>query len=244
MRLRQVLLNLISNAIKFTPEGTVTVVAQSPWRQDDDIGLHVQVRDTGIGIPADRLDKIFESFTQVDASTTRRFGGTGLGLTITAELVRLMQGRIWVQSSDGAGSVFHVAIPLKQGTPPAITDASHESAPRNMPPAHPSHPLRVLVADDHEPNRQLVTTILSKRGHQCVEAATGQEAIEIAQHGTARCGADGHSDAGRRRIRRYGGHSSNRTGNWRPLADHRADRTRHAWRRGQVPRGRHGRVPG
>ena len=181
VRLRQVLLNLISNAIKFTPQGTVTVVAQSPWQQDDDVGLHVQVRDTGIGIPADRLDKIFESFTQVDASTSRRFGGTGLGLTITAELVRLMRGRIWVQSSEEAGSIFHVAIPLKQGTPPAITDASQQSSPKHSPPASPSRPLCVLVADDHEPNRQLVTTILSKRGHQCVEAATGQEAIEISR---------------------------------------------------------------
>ncbi len=183
VRLRQILLNLISNAIKFTPQGEVNVVAESPWQRDDDVGLHCQVCDTGIGIPADRLDKIFESFTQVDASTTRRFGGTGLGLTITAELVRLMQGRIWVQSREGAGSTFHFALPLKRGTPPAITDASRVGAQKRSPPSSSATcPLRILVADDHEANRHLVTTILSKRGHQCLEAASGHEAVQIAQH--------------------------------------------------------------
>jgi CheY-like chemotaxis protein len=148
--------------------------------QGDEIGLHLQIRDTGIGIPTDRLDKIFESFTQVDASTTRRFGGTGLGLTITAELVRLMQGQIWVQSNEGEGSVFHVAVPLKKGTPPAITDASRSPASRHIAAESPPRALRVLVVDDHAPNRQLVTTILSKRGHHCVEADSGQQAIQAA----------------------------------------------------------------
>ena len=97
-RLRQILLNLIGNAIKFTEQGEVVVTVGEQWRNNDEVGLHFTVRDTGIGIPQQQLDKVFEAFQQADTSTTRRYGGTGLGLTISAELVRLLKGRIWVQS--------------------------------------------------------------------------------------------------------------------------------------------------
>ena len=110
VRVRQVVFNLLDNAIKFTERGSIRVVLEEQWRTDDEVGIHLAVEDTGVGIPPDRLERIFESFTQADASTTRKFGGTGLGLTITAELVQMMDGRIWVQSSEGQGSTFHVTL--------------------------------------------------------------------------------------------------------------------------------------
>ncbi len=116
VRLRQILFNLVDNAIKFTEVGSIRIAIEEQWRTDSEVGLHLAIEDTGIGIPRDRLERIFESFTQADASTTRRYGGTGLGLTITAELVQMMGGRIWVQSSTGSGTVFHVSLrfPLVQ----------------------------------------------------------------------------------------------------------------------------------
>ncbi len=110
VRVRQILFNLLDNAIKFTHQGTIRVVLEEQWRTDDEVGIHLAVEDTGIGIPRGRLERIFESFTQADASTTRQYGGTGLGLTITAELVQMMGGRIWVQSSEDHGTVFHVTL--------------------------------------------------------------------------------------------------------------------------------------
>ncbi|NND97495.1 MAG: response regulator [Pirellulaceae bacterium] len=122
-RLRQVLLNLVGNAIKFTKTGEVSVSVESQWMADNEISFHFAVRDTGIGIPDDRLREIFESFRQVEASTNRRFGGTGLGLTITAELIELMHGEIWVQSEVDKGSTFHFNIQFKR----AKSDASKSS---------------------------------------------------------------------------------------------------------------------
>ena len=110
-RLRQVLINLVGNAIKFTDRGEVSVTIQrSPDSTD---ALQFSVRDTGIGIPAEKQALIFEAFTQVDGSFTRRFGGTGLGLTIASRLVRMMHGRIWVESEEGRGSAFHFTARLE-----------------------------------------------------------------------------------------------------------------------------------
>jgi PAS domain S-box-containing protein len=185
-RLRQILLNLVGNAIKFTEQGDVTVTVIETWRSLDEIMLQFAVRDTGIGIPPEQLDEIFQAFKQGDASTTRQFGGTGLGLTISSELVRMMKGRIWVHSTVGQGSTFHFTIRLKLGTPPAALPAAESartapSAGRDVIPL-PAHPaprqLRVLVADDHDANRSLATTVLRKRGHVCVEALNGQQVLE------------------------------------------------------------------
>ena len=104
-RLRQILINLIGNAIKFTERGEVAVAIERS--SDGRDALHFSVRDSGIGIPAEKQSVIFEAFTQVDGSFTRRFGGTGLGLTIASRLVQMMGGRIWVQSKEGQGSTFH-----------------------------------------------------------------------------------------------------------------------------------------
>lgn len=173
IRIRQVLYNLVGNAIKFTERGEVVVEVEEQWTTDDETCLHFVVRDTGIGIPKDRLQQIFEAFTQVDSSMARRFGGTGLGLTITSELIRMMGGRIWVQSSLGEGSTFHFTIHLRLADPP-------ESAPL----AIDADELvgkrvkrRVLVVDDHEPNRKLAIRMLQRRGHECDSATDGDEAI-------------------------------------------------------------------
>ncbi len=112
-RLTQVLVNLANNAVKFTSEGRVQVKVSCPGVSDGRAELHFEVKDTGVGIPADRIDKVFESFTQVDTSVTRKFGGTGLGLTIVKQLVSLMEGRVSVESVEGEGTTFHVEITLE-----------------------------------------------------------------------------------------------------------------------------------
>ncbi len=196
MKLRQILINLMGNAIKFTEQGEVCVTVQQQWQSADEIDVHFLVRDTGIGIPASKRDEIFEAFRQGDTSTTRRFGGSGLGLTISSELVRMMRGRIWVESEPGQGSVFHFTVRLKRGYPLALPAASSEpSASSTITATGTRHtadaanqddwkaaprvrPLHVLLADDHTANRHLVTTVLGSRGHLCVEASNGQEALE------------------------------------------------------------------
>jgi PAS domain S-box-containing protein len=117
-RLRQILVNLLSNAVRFTTKGDVSVNVS---RAENEGGAHFvlfSVWDSGIGIPADKVDKLFQSFSQVDASTTRKYGGTGLGLAISRKLAEMMGGNIWVESEEGEGSGFHVAIPLKEALPP------------------------------------------------------------------------------------------------------------------------------
>jgi signal transduction histidine kinase len=107
LRLRQVLLNLLNNAIKFTASGTITLLATLDDQCQDNVTLHFSIADTGIGIPADKIDFIFEAFRQADSSTSRTYGGTGLGLTICSRLVGMMGGHIWVESEPGKGSTFH-----------------------------------------------------------------------------------------------------------------------------------------
>ena len=109
-RLRQVLLNLLSNAVKFTEQGEVIVHVDAEPAGPGVHRLHLAVRDTGIGIPQDRMDRLFESFSQVDASTSRRYGGTGLGLAISKRIVELMGGTMWVESEEGKGSTFHIEL--------------------------------------------------------------------------------------------------------------------------------------
>ena len=111
-RVRQILFNLVGNALKFTQEGQVEIGVEVEQDADEDVVIHVWVRDSGIGIPADRLETIFEAFTQADGATTRRFGGTGLGLSISMQLVKMMQGRLWVESELGVGSTFHFTARL------------------------------------------------------------------------------------------------------------------------------------
>jgi PAS domain S-box-containing protein len=174
VRLRQVLTNLCDNAIKFTSQGGVNVaVRSSPVAMGHE--LQITVRDTGIGIPPDKQDGVFEAFSQADTSTTRRFGGTGLGLTICARLVALMGGRIWLESELGRGSAFHFTIQLQSAVavpiattlvPPQISHAS-------------TRQLQVLLVEDHPINQILATTLLKKWGHSVVLAHNGQEAVDL-----------------------------------------------------------------
>jgi signal transduction histidine kinase/DNA-binding response OmpR family regulator len=168
-RLRQVLLNLVGNAIKFTERGEVVVLARAAPLPGGAPGIELLlvVSDTGIGIPADKQAVVFDAFSQADASTTRRFGGTGLGLTISGRLVALMGGRIWVESEPGKGSRFHVTVPLAPASAPA---------PRPLPAAALAG-RSALVVDDNATNRTILANQLGRWGLVVSTAASGEEAL-------------------------------------------------------------------
>jgi two-component system, sensor histidine kinase and response regulator len=152
-RLRQVAINLVGNAIKFTDKGEVVLRVEPEAVADSTVSLHFAISDTGSGIPAEKLQTIFEPFTQADGSATRRHGGTGLGLTISARLVELMGGRLWVESQVGRGSTFHFTASFvrnKQSTPSVRFTCSY-----------PLAGMHVLIVDDNATNRLILTAVLS-----------------------------------------------------------------------------------
>ena len=169
LRLGQVLANLLGNAAKFTAKGEIVVRAELESRDGRDMVVLFTVRDTGIGIPPDRLERIFMPFTQADSSTARRYGGTGLGLTISANLVKAMGGRIWVDSAPGAGSAFHFTI--------RATAAGDGTVGRMA--AMEAQDRRVLVADDNESCRRSIAAMLRRRALEPVEAGDGEEALAL-----------------------------------------------------------------
>ncbi|NCE89181.1 response regulator receiver protein [Pseudomonas sp. L13] len=166
LRIRQVLVNLISNAIKFTVQGTVTLEFYPHYDK-----IHVLVKDTGIGMSSQQLESIFDPFIQADVSISRRFGGTGLGTTISRQLVELMGGNIQVDSELGKGSVFHIFLPLQKGSKPSEMHAL-DTTTSQLP------ALKILVADDVPQNVELVALTLQDRGHQVSVAKDGLEALE------------------------------------------------------------------
>jgi signal transduction histidine kinase/CheY-like chemotaxis protein len=168
-RLRQVLTNLVGNAIKFTSTGEVVVRVGRERSAAGGIGLHFSVIDTGIGIPTDKQTAIFQAFTQGDGSTTRQFGGTGLGLTICAQLISLMHGRIWVESTVGQGSAFQFTITLPESARPVAT--------RHLPGVDELSGLAALVVDDNPTNVRIISEILGLRGMQVVQATSGVSAL-------------------------------------------------------------------
>jgi len=172
-RWRQILVNLVGNAIKFTQKGEVFVRVELGARDSGDT-LHVSVTDTGIGIPAEKLATIFDSFSQADTSTTRKFGGTGLGLTIASQLTRLMGGRIWVNSVPGIGSVFHVEIPFQL----APVDRLPVLQIPDVAEPEGSGRLRVLLAEDNAVNALLASVLLRKAGHHVTHVVTGRKALD------------------------------------------------------------------
>jgi len=183
-----VLMNLVGNAVKFTEHGTITVrVARGPAGHDGLELLRFSVVDTGIGIPPDKLEAVFEAFTQADGSTTRKYGGTGLGLTICRQLLDLMRGRIWVESVPLRGCAFHFELPLpvRQKTaeaatePPGGTDGLQEGA--SAPGPDVGQPLQVLVADDNPVNRTITRHLLERRGLAPTFATNGIEALDLVQ---------------------------------------------------------------
>jgi signal transduction histidine kinase/CheY-like chemotaxis protein len=174
-RLRQILLNLLGNALKFTERGEVSVGVEM---DSPPATLHFAVTDTGIGIPADRLSSIFDSFSQADASTTRKYGGTGLGLAISKRFVELMGGRIWAESTLGAGSTMHFTAQFSLA-------AAQQSAPRgNTPVILRNRGLRILLADDSEENRFLIRGYLKGSGSVIDEVENGALAVERFKQGS------------------------------------------------------------
>ncbi|MBI3539561.1 MAG: response regulator, partial [Candidatus Eisenbacteria bacterium] len=169
-RFRQILLNLVGNAIKFTAQGEVVVEVAIESMSDEDVVLHVCVADTGIGIPADKQASIFESFTQADMSTTRRFGGTGLGLAISSRLVAMMSGRIWVESTPGHGSRFHFTARMAVDTAGTSTTTVEGND-------IPLDGLRALVVDDNETNRRVLVEMLTHLKMVPTAAADGVSAL-------------------------------------------------------------------
>jgi CheY-like chemotaxis protein len=178
-RLRQVVTNLLGNALKFTPEGDIRVQVENEDRSGEDLTLHFTVSDTGIGIHPQKKETIFEAFRQEDTSMTRKYGGTGLGLTICARLVRMMQGRIWVESELGQGSSFHFTVRVRVGCEPV------SRAPRPAAPALAHGPkLHILVADDNAINQRVARKLLEHRGHSVSVVANGREAVEVCERET------------------------------------------------------------
>ena len=176
-RLRQILVNLIANAVKFTEKGEIVITASPRYAADGAQRLHISVRDTGIGIPADRHNRLFQAFSQVDSTTTRKYGGTGLGLAITQRLVNLMQGSIWCESAPGQGSDFQFDLPLV----PVLTP----EAPKRST-LHPfidsqlaqRIPLRILLVEDNPVNQRVADLLLKKMGYSAAFATNGVEALE------------------------------------------------------------------
>jgi PAS domain S-box-containing protein len=166
LRMRQVLSNLLGNAVKFTHEGSVTLTIRAETGK-----VHIILSDTGIGIAADRLERIFDPFTQAEASLSRRYGGTGLGTTISKQIVELMKGRIWVESELGRGSKFHVLVPLAPTNLEAPDSAVTSGATLTLP------ALRILYADDVPQNLELVRMMLEPLGHRLVLVDSGEEAL-------------------------------------------------------------------
>ncbi|MDP3499113.1 MAG: ATP-binding protein [Myxococcales bacterium] len=171
LRLRQVLSNLLGNALKFTERGTVSLVVT---RGDVPAGVRFEVRDTGIGIAADALPRLFTPFEQADASTTRRFGGTGLGLSLSRDLVELMGGTLDVETAPGVGSVFtfELALPVAPSSSASLAPVT-SAAPRPSPTAAP-----VLIVDDNAINLKVASALVERAGYRVVTATNGLDALD------------------------------------------------------------------
>jgi PAS domain S-box-containing protein len=169
-RLRQVILNLVGNAIKFTEKGEVVVQVELDSQAEDHVLLHFMVRDTGIGVPPEKQQVIFGAFEQADASSTRRYGGTGLGLAITSHLVKLMGGRIWMESVSGQGSTFHFTARFGLGRSPSAAPWAEFARLRNLP---------ALVVDDNSTNRHILVEVLKRWMMIPTEADGGRCALAL-----------------------------------------------------------------
>lgn len=204
LRLRQILMNLVGNAVKFTEAGKILIEVENDRESSQPGCLHFSVSDTGAGIPADKLDQIFEAFTQADNSTSRRHGGSGLGLAIVKRLVAMMDGRVWVKSEPGKGSTFHFTARFSaeageqaaksstsgasEAPADARTAAVGEIAPRSGSVAEANssssceaeswrRPLKILLADDSADNRLLIRAFLKRTPHRLDEAEDGEAAL-------------------------------------------------------------------
>jgi CheY-like chemotaxis protein len=182
-RTRQILVNLVGNAIKFTVEGEIRLAVSEESRGEDGAVLHFTVRDTGIGIPDNKLDTIFQSFPHARSDATRRYEGTGLGLAISSRLVQMAGGKIWAESKLGVGSAFHCNIPF--GIPPGEPhpENAHRKVVSSLPlpvqPESPSPVHHILVAEDNPINQKLTVRLLEKKGYSTAVAENGLEALAL-----------------------------------------------------------------
>ncbi len=175
-RLRQVILNLVGNSIKFTETGSITV-SVNPWENPG--MLHFSVSDTGIGMTPKQAEKVFDSFSQADASTTRRFGGTGLGTTISKQIVELMGGKIWFESEPGRGSTFHFTVQMPEAGEGEV--CLYETSKVVLSDYVPPRLFRILLAEDVEVNATLVTLRMEELGHTVDWVINGRQAVEKSQ---------------------------------------------------------------
>lgn len=176
LRVRQIVTNLISNAIKFTDRGSVEVRLAMAPKGSGKVDARIEVRDTGAGIPAEKLGYIFEKFTQADSSTTRKYGGTGLGLAITRRLVEIHGGQVHVESELGKGSTFIVTLPFEMAALPARTPRPAAAAAASAP--GPKIAGRLLLVEDNLVNQKVVLAILRNKGYRIDIANDGQEALQ------------------------------------------------------------------
>jgi CheY-like chemotaxis protein len=184
-RLQQVLINLTGNAVKFTDRGGIgirirgkNILKRTDSESDAGVKFQFSISDTGIGIPADKLDLIFDKFTQADSSTTRQYGGTGLGLAISKRLVELMGGRIWVESEPGRGSTFFFTACFGLAeTAKSVIHGEDAVLPETREAVEP-HPLKILLVEDNTDNRLLFLAFLKNTRHTVETAVNGAEAIE------------------------------------------------------------------
>ena len=174
-RTRQILLNLLGNAIKFTEQGRITVAVELAARRNSATVVRLTVADTGIGISPDQLARIFAPFEQADNSTTRKYGGSGLGLAICSRLAELMGGRIWAESQEGVGSSFHVELPF---TVPDQSGIQQQRSGGETDSEAVSRPLAILLAEDNPISREFLVKLLGRLGHQVTAVTHGQEALE------------------------------------------------------------------
>jgi|GEM_PF-1392302 len=180
LRVKQILLNLLSNAVKFTAHGQISIQASLLESRNEHLLVQISVSDTGVGIAAEALDRIFDPFTQADASTSRKFGGTGLGLAICRQLAELMGGGIRAESEEGKGSRFHLRLPFKRPGEPEKRSSDHQLPDHPLP--H-RKPLKILVAEDNPLNLRAAELLLQKAGHHPQCAENGQQALELWQRG-------------------------------------------------------------
>ena len=178
VRLRQILINLLSNAVKFTDSGEVIMAVSGRKLEGNDYEVHFAIKDTGVGVPEGKICKLFQPFSQVEASTTRRYGGTGLGLAISKRLVEMIGGRIWAESELGKGSTFHFTILAAATTIKPASSRTNALQQQTDLKSNQSPALRILLAEDNPVNQKVALQMLRKIGYDADVAANGIEVLQ------------------------------------------------------------------
>jgi Signal transduction histidine kinase len=176
-RLSQILVNLLSNAVKFTETGEISVSVSGKRLEGENYEIHFAIKDTGIGIPRDKMERLFKSFSQIDSSTTRKYGGTGLGLAISKKLVEMMNGTIWVESEAGSGTTFHFTIKVEKTLHEPIDINKLDSKSNASINGKLDHHLSILLAEDNLVNQMVTQRMLNKLGCRADIASNGIEVL-------------------------------------------------------------------